>query len=119
MTTRRALMVAGAAAGAGVPVLLAGCGAQAPESSGAAPAARRDVTLEWLAGANAVEEEIYKQIAASFEQVSAPTKVAFVNGNSFEGGWQVKLETIAAAGTPPDVSWHGPEWFPGVASKGI
>jgi ABC-type glycerol-3-phosphate transport system substrate-binding protein len=120
MATRRSLTRWGLAAAAGGPLaaLAAACGGQAEQSKGAAKA-RRDVTLEWLAGANAVEEQIYKQIAASFEQASAPVKVAFLNGNSFEGGWQVKLETMAAAGTPPDVAWHGPEWFPGVVSKGI
>jgi multiple sugar transport system substrate-binding protein len=96
---------------------LAGCGAQ--ESQSPAPAARRDVTLEWLAGANATEEQIYRKIATNFEAANAPTKVSFLNGNAFDGGWQLKLETMAAGGTPPDVVWHGPEWFPGVVSKGL
>ena len=120
MTTRRSLVGWGSAAVAAgtLALLAAGCGAQASEPQGSAQA-RRDVTLEWLAGANAVEEQIYKQIAATFEQANTPTKVAFVNGNAAGTDWQVKLETMAAAGTPPDVAWHGPEWFPGIVSKGI
>ena len=113
--TRR--QVAGAGSAAGLWLAAAGCGEQA--IPGTSTAARRDVTLEWLAGANATEEQIYRQLAANFEAANAPTKVAFINGNATEGGWQVKLETMAAAGTPPDVAWHGPEWFPGVVSKGI
>lgn len=99
----------------------AACSTRAGENQGqsARAPARRDVTLEWLAGANATEEQIFRQIATSFEESHTPTKVAFINGNSADGGWQVKLETMAAAGTPPDVSWHGPEWFPGVVSNGI
>src|SRR5688572_9529856 len=114
MTTRRSFVLGSILAPGAA--LVAGCGAQATP---AAPAARRDVTLEWLAGANAAEELIYKKIAANFEFANAPMKVAFINGNASDGGWQVKLETTAAAGTPPDVAWHGPEWFPGVVSKGI
>src|SRR5262245_43968345 len=83
-------------------------------TSGSAPAARREVTLEWLAGANAVEEQIYRKIATAYEAANAPHRVNFIA----DGNWQVKLETMAAAGTPPDVVWHGPEWFPGVVAKG-
>ena len=120
MTTRRALFGSATAAAAAVlPAALAGCGAQATPATSSTPAAHRDVTLEWLAGANATEEQIYRKIATNFEQANAPTKISFINGNAFDGGWQVKLETAAAAGTPPDVAWHGPEWFPGVVSKGI
>lgn len=114
MTTRRSAL--GAAILGPAAALAAGCGTQTTPST---PAVRRDVTLEWLAGANATEELIYKKIAANFEAANAPMKVAFINGNASDGGWQVKLETTAAAGTPPDVAWHGPEWFPGVVSKGI
>ena len=118
MRTRRAqwrLLGAGAAL---TGSMLAACG-QGESASPAAKPARRDITLEWLAGANAAEEKIYQGLAAAFAQAAAPTKVAFINGNLAEGGWQIKLETLAAAGTPPDVAWHGPEWFPGVVSKGI
>ncbi|HEX2033378.1 MAG TPA: sugar ABC transporter substrate-binding protein [Chloroflexota bacterium] len=120
-TIRRRAALAGAGGGAlgGLAPVIVACG-QAGQGPPAAPAApRRDVTLEWLAGANATEEQIYRQIAAAFEAAQPPLKVSFINGNSTEGGWQVKLETMAAAGTPPDVAWHGPEWFPGVASKGL
>ena len=114
MKTRRSLFLA--AAGGFSTVALAACGTQATTPP---PAARRDVTLEWLAGANAAEELIYKKIADNFQVANSPTKVAFINGNAADGGWQVKLETTAAAGTPPDVAWHGPEWFPGIVAKGI
>lgn len=116
MTSRRSFVLGASA----VPLAVASaaCGVQTGGAS-TAPTARKDITLEWLAGANATEELIYKKIAANFELANAPTKVAFINGNSFDGGWQVKLETTAAAGTPPDAAWHGPEWFPGVVSKGI
>src|SRR5688572_32773828 len=111
MTTRRELMRSTWATAASVaaltPLVLAACGAQTGQAP--APAARRDVTLEWLAGANATEEQIFRQIATSFEAANAPNKVSFLNGNAFDGGWQVKLETMAAASTPPDVAWHGPE----------
>ena len=103
---------------AGVTAALTACSAAGGAGQGgapAAPAAPREVTLEWLAGANAVEEQIFRQIAAEYEKANAPQKVNFIPG----GDWQVKLETVAAAGTPPDVAWHGPEWFPGVVSKGI
>ena len=114
MKTRRSLGTGLVTAGGAF--VLAACGA---ETTAPAAVARRDITLEWLAGANAAEELIYKKIADNFQTANAPTKVAFINGNSSEGGWQVKLETTAAAGTPPDVAWHGPEWFPGVVAKGI
>jgi multiple sugar transport system substrate-binding protein len=103
---------------AGVTAALTACSAAGGAGQGGAtdaPAAPREVTLEWLAGANAVEEQIFRQIAAEYEKANAPQKVNFIPG----GDWQVKLETMAAAGTPPDVAWHGPEWFPGVVSKGI
>jgi multiple sugar transport system substrate-binding protein len=100
----------------GTTAALAGC-APAGEPQAPAAAARRDVTLEWLAQANATEERIFRQIATEYEAASAPHKVAFIN--PADTSWQVKLETLAAAGTPPDVVWHGPEWFPGVASRGI
>ena len=114
MKTRRSLFRA--AAGGCSAAALAACGTQ---STTPPPVARRDITLEWLAGANAAEELIYKKIADNFQVASSPTKVAFINGNAADGGWQVKLETTAAAGTPPDVAWHGPEWFPGIVAKGI
>lgn len=103
--------------------LAAACGAQAgpsrSQSAGGPSAPRQDVTLEWLAGANAVEEQIFRQIATAYEAANAPHKVTFINGNGAGVDWQTKLETMAAAGTPPDVAWHGPEWFPGIVSKGI
>jgi multiple sugar transport system substrate-binding protein len=102
------------------PLLAGACaGPGSPAAPQAGPPARREVTLEWLAGANATEEQIYRQIATGFEGATAPLKVSFLNGNSSGGDWQGKLETMAAAGTPPDVVWHGPEWFPGVVAKGI
>lgn len=119
MTTRRSILRSAATAGALAPpaALVAACGAQ--NATTAPTVARRAVTIEWLAAANAAEEQIYKKIAANFEIANSPTKVAFINGSAAEGGWQVKLETTAAAGTPPDVAWHGPEWFPGIVAKGI
>ena len=100
------------ARGGGAGRLRAGRGAPGARRGGA-----RDVTLEWLAQANATEERIFRQIATEYEAASAPHKVAFINPG--DTSWQVKLETLARPGTPPDVVWHGPEWFPGVASKGI
>jgi len=113
--TRRALLAAGASA----TPLLAACGTKvAGVTSGGPASSRRAVSLDWLAGANDVEEQIYRKIASNFEAATAPLKVNFINGST-GNGWQEKLETMAAAGTPPDVAWHGPEWFPGVVSKGI
>ena len=114
MKTRRSLVTTSAAGL--TAVALAACGSQTATPP---PATRRDITLEWLAGANAAEELIYKKIADNFQSAHSPTKVVFINGNAAEGGWQVKLETTAAAGAPPDVAWHGPEWFPGIVAKGI
>ena len=112
--SRRAAL---ATAGPGVIAALAACGTGPPATG--QPVVRRDVTLEWLAGANQAEEQIYRKILEEFQAANAPAKVNFINGNNDAGGWQVKPETMAAAGTPPDVAWHGPEWFPGVVSKGI
>ncbi len=121
MITRRTMVQRMVGAASTLPLgALAACGTQGgTEAQPPKAGARRDVTIEWLAGANAAEEKIFNQIASAFNQENAPTKAVFINGNAAEGGWQVKLETLAAAGTPPDVAWHGPEWFPGVVSKGI
>jgi multiple sugar transport system substrate-binding protein len=116
--SRRRLMGGAASVAAGA---LAACGtpsqATPPGQSGTGAGARREVTLEWLAQANAAEEKIFRQIAGEYESASAPHKISFLNPGDM--GWQVKLETMIAAGTPPDVVWHGPEWFPGVVSKGF
>jgi multiple sugar transport system substrate-binding protein len=120
---RRRLM-RGAALGTGVAGLgaaLAACGVPSqgtqPSQGGTGAGTRREVTLEWLAQANAAEEKIFRQIAGEYETANAPHKISFINPGDM--GWQVKLETLIAAATPPDVVWHGPEWFPGVVSKGF
>lgn len=126
LTRRRLVRASGSAALLSTTPLVVACGVQAGPTgaspgrpAGAPGAPKQEITLEWLAGANAAEEQIFRQIAADYEAVNALHKVAFINGTGAEGGWQAKLETMAAAGTPPDVAWHGPEWFPGIASKGI
>jgi multiple sugar transport system substrate-binding protein len=99
--------------------LLAACGGQTGEAPGVAgQPARQEVTLEWLSSPTAADEVVYRKNLDSFEATHSPTKVALVNGTS-AGGWQPKLETMIAGGTPPDAVWHGPEWFPGVVSKGF
>ncbi len=114
---RRAVLVAlGSAAPPGL-LAATGCGQGAPPQE-AGPAARRDVTLEWLSSPTAADEVVYRKNLDGFEATHSPIKVTLINGAG-AGGWQPKLETMVAAGTPPDAVWHGPEWFPGVVSKGF
>src|SRR5919197_5872751 len=70
--TRRAALAVGAA---GLGPLIAACGSgQQPATTGQPAAARRDVTLEWLASANATEEQIYRKILGEFQAANAPIK---------------------------------------------
>ena len=81
--SRRSLITSLAAPGLLGAAALAGC-APAGEPQAPAAAARRDVTLEWLAQANATEERIFRQIATEYETASAPHKVAFINPGDTE-----------------------------------
>ena len=73
--------------------------------------------VQWSIWGGSQHLALYKQIIDLFEAEHPEIEVQLVTVASFTD-YLTKLQTLLAAGTPPDVISLGNEWFPAFMSKG-
>ncbi|MCU0520841.1 MAG: sugar ABC transporter substrate-binding protein [Anaerolineae bacterium] len=97
-------------------VLLVGCAKATPEAV-AVEAPPGKVLVQWSTWGGSEATALHEQIVADFEAKHPGIKVQLVTVAGFTD-YLTKLQTLLAAGTPPDVITLGNEWFPAFLSKG-
>jgi len=95
--------------------LLASC-AQ-PESEPAFDAPAGATVVQWGLWGGSEHLVLYERLIEMFEAEHPEIKVQMVTVAGFTD-YLTKLQTLLAAGTPPDVITLGNEWFPAFLSKG-
>src|SRR5688572_14256653 len=98
--TRRGVLISGSAAG---PALMAGCERAAPGGGQAAPAGARPgpgTTVAYLGNHNQAEAQVVEPQMKGFEQKFPGARVEVTN---LTAGYDEKLQSMLAAGTPPDM----------------
>jgi len=73
--------------------------------------------VQWSIWGGSEHQALYKKIIAMFEAEHPDIKVQMVTVAGFTD-YLTKLQTLLAAGTPPDVITLGNEWFPAFLAKG-
>jgi multiple sugar transport system substrate-binding protein len=75
------------------------------------------VVVQWSIWGGSQHLALYQQIVEMFEAEHPEIRVQLVTVADFTN-YLTKLQTLLAAGTPPDVMSLGNEWFPAFMSKG-
>jgi multiple sugar transport system substrate-binding protein len=83
----------------------------------ATPPPSGTVVVQWSIWGGSQHLALYQQIINLFEAQHPDIKVELVTVADFMN-YLTKLQTLLAAGTPPDVISLGNEWFPAFMSKG-
>ena len=81
-------------------------------------AATQLVVMHWSGGAGQEEDEIVEAALARFEVAHPHIHVERINPGD-AGSFYTKLQTMMAAGTPPDVFYVGDERLPSLARMGV
>ena len=76
------------------------------------------VVMHWSGGAGQEEDEIVEAALARFEASHPNIRVERINPGD-AGSFYTKLQTMMAAGTPPDVFYVGDERLPSLARMGV
>ena len=97
-------------------ILLVGCAKATPEAP-VVEAPPGKVLVQWSIWGGSEAMALHEQIVADFEARHPDIKVQLVTVAGFMD-YLTKLQTLLAAGTPPDVITLGNEWFPAFLSKG-
>lgn len=88
-----------------------------PAAPTATPPPPGTVVVQWSIWGGSQHLALYRQIIDLFEAKHPDIKVELVTVANFTD-YLTKLQTLLAAGTPPDVISLGNEWFPAFMSKG-
>lgn len=95
---------------------VAGCRPGTAGTDGTGAAATSDIELRLMVWASAEEADRYEEDLAVFtEQTGIGVKLEFLD----VGGYQDKLNTLFAAGDPPDVMFLVGRWIGEYASRGV
>jgi multiple sugar transport system substrate-binding protein len=115
---RQARPSAGASAVVGMLLLLtvAACG-QAPTTEPTVAARPGTLLVQWSIWGGSEHLALYEEIVDLFETQHPDITVQLVTVADFTN-YLTKLQTLLAAGTPPDVMTLGNEWFPAFLDKG-
>ncbi|MEZ6016461.1 MAG: extracellular solute-binding protein [Planctomycetota bacterium] len=76
------------------------------------------VVMHWSGGAGQEEDQIVRDALARFERANPGIRVERINPGD-AGSFYTKLQTMMAAGTPPDVFYVGDERLPSLARMGV
>lgn len=76
------------------------------------------VVMHWSGGAGQEEDQIVRDALARFERAHPSIRVERINPGD-AGSFYTKLQTMMAAGTPPDVFYVGDERLPSLARMGV
>ncbi len=76
------------------------------------------VVMHWSGGAGQEEDQIVRDALARFEARNPNIRVERINPGD-AGSFYTKLQTMMAAGTPPDVFYVGDERLPSLARMGV
>lgn len=76
------------------------------------------VVMHWSGGAGQEEDAIVESALARFEREHPGIRVERINPGD-AGSFYTKLQTMMAAGTPPDVFYVGDERLPSLARMGV
>jgi multiple sugar transport system substrate-binding protein len=113
--TRRGMLISGSAAGL---ALMAGCERAAPGGGQAAPAGVRPgpgTTVAYLGNHNQAEAQVVEPQMKGFEQKFPGARVEVTN---LTAGYDEKLQSMLAAGTPPDMFRTGGTGWAQYANQG-
>jgi len=76
------------------------------------------VVMNWSGGGGQKEEQIVADLVAAFERQHPDIRVRRINPGD-AGAYTTKLQTMMAAGTPPDVFYMGTERFASFAGQDL
>ena len=74
--------------------------------------------MHWSGDAGQEEDRIVEEALRSYEEAHPGIRVERINPGD-AGSFYTKLQTMKAAGTPPDVFYCGDERLPSLASMGV